>query len=151
MAYKYVSPNLGHGCFWKNKKTDLAPVRARQAALTCPQHLQRAESLVDLARLGLPSPPRPHLLPLPRAASVRETRHPGRADLLCGNTGMFGFASNFATAQTTEQLAATSATACYKRPDQHVSQVAATQRACTARTVPPLVGCWRVIVGAYVL
>ncbi len=46
---------------------------------------------------------------------------------------MFGFASDFATAQTTEQLAATSATACYKRPDQHVSQVAATHRALGTR------------------
>jgi hypothetical protein len=68
---------------------------------------------------------------------------------------MFGFASVFATAQTTEQLAATSATACYKRPDQHVSQVAATCRACP--TVPPRVGvvpafaCWSVMVRAYVL
>jgi hypothetical protein len=68
---------------------------------------------------------------------------------------MFGFASDFATAQTTEQLAATSATACYKRPDQHVSQVAATSRACP--TIAPLVGvvpafaCWSVMVCAYVL
>ena len=38
---------------------------------------------------------------------------------------MFGFASDFAAQQTTQQLAADSATACYKKPDQHVSQVTA--------------------------
>lgn len=43
---------------------------------------------------------------------------------LCDVRQMFGIASDLVVAaQRTQELAATNATACYKKADQHVSQV----------------------------